>query len=283
MAELTGVPANTLRSWERRYGVPEPRRTDAGHRQYDDDDVAQVRRLVALMEAGLSPSEAADQVARAEPAAPPPVDRDPYHLLCERILAAIDAFDPDRLEAEVRRALLLGSSVDVYEKVMVPVCYAVGERWEDSGEAMAREHLTTEVLRSVAQDLYRLSQPARPVGRAILGCFADELHVLPLYGIAFRLAQRGFRSFVLGARTTPAVLAAANRRLQPDLVALSVTVAPARPGALVAEYAAACAGRPWIVGGGAAGALREAVEADGGRVVGPAELEAVLSGLRPAR
>ncbi len=34
-AELLGVSPNTLRSWERRFGYPKPRRTSGGHRQYD--------------------------------------------------------------------------------------------------------------------------------------------------------------------------------------------------------------------------------------------------------
>ena len=35
-AELTGVPAATLRVWERRYGVVTPSRTEGGYRVYDD-------------------------------------------------------------------------------------------------------------------------------------------------------------------------------------------------------------------------------------------------------
>ena len=34
-AELLGVSPNTLRSWERRFGYPEPRRSAGGHRQYE--------------------------------------------------------------------------------------------------------------------------------------------------------------------------------------------------------------------------------------------------------
>lgn len=34
-AEVLGVSPNTLRSWERRYGYPEPRRSKGNHRQYE--------------------------------------------------------------------------------------------------------------------------------------------------------------------------------------------------------------------------------------------------------
>src|SRR3954449_8009859 len=47
-AELLGVSPNTLRSWERRFGYPTPRRTPGGHRQYDLSELEALRR--ALLE-----------------------------------------------------------------------------------------------------------------------------------------------------------------------------------------------------------------------------------------
>jgi DNA-binding transcriptional MerR regulator len=34
-AEVLGVSPNTLRSWERRYGYPTPKRTEGNHRNYE--------------------------------------------------------------------------------------------------------------------------------------------------------------------------------------------------------------------------------------------------------
>ncbi|MFN3334677.1 MAG: MerR family DNA-binding transcriptional regulator, partial [Caldilinea sp.] len=34
VVQETGLKADTLRAWERRYGVPTPQRTDSGHRLY---------------------------------------------------------------------------------------------------------------------------------------------------------------------------------------------------------------------------------------------------------
>src|SRR5438094_754727 len=42
-AAMLGVSPNTLRSWERRYGFPEPRRTAGGHRQFDLADIEALR------------------------------------------------------------------------------------------------------------------------------------------------------------------------------------------------------------------------------------------------
>ena len=42
-AAMLGVSPNTLRSWERRFGFPEPRRTPGGHRQFDLGEIEALR------------------------------------------------------------------------------------------------------------------------------------------------------------------------------------------------------------------------------------------------
>lgn len=53
-----GVPATTLRSWERRYGWPEPTRSTGGHRRYTIDHVRQIRALRDEISRGFSPRDA---------------------------------------------------------------------------------------------------------------------------------------------------------------------------------------------------------------------------------
>ncbi len=271
------MAAATLRAWERRYGIPAPRRSAAAYRLYSERDVALVRQLRALTEGGLAPSEAAHRLRDDVLAtAPPPVAQDAFEVVRERILDAVVRFDPDALDLELRRALILGSAVEVYERVLVPVMQAVGERWGLGELTVAHEHLASEALRAVAVDLLRLARPSRPAGQVVLACFADEQHALPLYGIAFRLVQHGLRPVVLGARTPPEAVALAVTRLRPALVGLSVTVTPPNADELVAAYAEACAEVPWIVGGSGAAALSDRVHAHGGHLVGPDGFDALL-------
>lgn len=54
VAELTGLAAGTIRMWEQRFDFPEPGRTAAGYRQYTQDDVEALRRVVAYRRRGLS-------------------------------------------------------------------------------------------------------------------------------------------------------------------------------------------------------------------------------------
>jgi DNA-binding transcriptional MerR regulator len=85
---MTGIPASTLRSWERRYGWPRPFRAVSGQRLYSDHDLAVIRFLDRRRVEGRSMSQAAG-LLRAAPAADDP---DPGRLL-ERLVAAFRVFD----------------------------------------------------------------------------------------------------------------------------------------------------------------------------------------------
>lgn len=54
LAERTGVPVGTLRTWESRYGLPVPRRVAGGHRRYDVGAVEMVREAARQRASGLS-------------------------------------------------------------------------------------------------------------------------------------------------------------------------------------------------------------------------------------
>lgn len=54
VARLTGLPANTIRTWERRHSVVNPQRTASGGRLYSDADVSRLQLIVVLL--GLNES-----------------------------------------------------------------------------------------------------------------------------------------------------------------------------------------------------------------------------------
>src|SRR6201991_598808 len=106
-AELLGVSPNTLRSWERRFGYPKPRRTQGGHRQYDLAELESLRR--ALMETHNISS--AIEVARQRgegPSSP------------SRLLDAFDHFDESAADRVMEESLAVRSVDRSVEEVLLP-------------------------------------------------------------------------------------------------------------------------------------------------------------------
>lgn len=279
VSELVGVSTATLRAWERRYGVPSPARTASAYRLYSDADVHTIRKMRDLVQHGMAPAEASRQLLAESPTvtAPGPADEqiDPYAVARDRIVEATVQFNPDGLQLEVGRALSLGPALTIFDRALGPALQRIGELWHDGTITIAQEHFASQVLLGTLSDLLRLSQPADASRRVALACFAEEDHVLSLYGVALRFASWGFRTVMIGARTPPAAISRVVEALEPDAVALSATVAPAPPRAreLVDAYADACRGVAWVLGGQAAEGMRTWVETRGGLVANGSTVE----------
>jgi len=280
VSELTGVSSATLRAWERRYGVPAPSRTASAYRLYSDEDVALIIRMRDLVKGGTAPAEAAralhgDVVIGATDAGVISagtqfVEKDPFVMATERIIDAVRRFDPDGLDDEVAKTLTLGPAVVIYDRTIGPALIQIGELWHAGAVTVAQEHLASNVLGATLVHLLRLAQPSDAMRRVVLACFADEEHVLGLYGAGLRFASWGYRTLMLGASTPPAAIARVVDALAPDLVGLSATmmVPPPRARELVDAYADACHSTPWLVGGDAAESMRSWIEDRGGLCVG---------------
>src|SRR5215218_3130581 len=106
-AELLGVSPNTLRSWERRFGYPEPRRTAGGHRQYDLGELEALRR--ALLETHNISS--AIQVAQQRGEGPGSANR---------LLEAFDRFDDHLADRFMEESLALRSVERSVEELLLP-------------------------------------------------------------------------------------------------------------------------------------------------------------------
>jgi DNA-binding transcriptional MerR regulator len=264
-AELSGVPAATLRAWERRYGVPIPRRSAAAYRLYNADDVELVRRMRVLVEEGVSPAEAARVVLGSMPA----VSQDD-HLPIDgleaaqgRLLAATHRWDAAAIDVELMRLSMLLDAQTLFERVVSPVLAEVGSRWERGELSIAQERLVSERLElAVRACLRALERQDGPL--VLLACVDEEQHVLGLLGAALRFAASGARTIVLGAMTPPSAIADAVRSMAPRLIGLSLSIAPQNARALLRSYGKACGSTPWVVGGAASEGLRQAIEAAGG-------------------
>ena len=66
LAKASGVPVETLRTWERRYDFPQPSRLPSGHLRYPAQAIGVVVRVRALLAEGHRASDLLSEAARGE-------------------------------------------------------------------------------------------------------------------------------------------------------------------------------------------------------------------------
>lgn len=277
---LTGVAVDTLRAWERRYGIVRPQRDERG-RLYRDDDVRRLQlaaaavarghtigRLAALDDAALEallatppavPGAALPLEAAVAPrrrgrrgAGPEPITG-PLSAPLNRVIAALRRFDGVEIERELGRVAAALPPRDLVHSWVLPLMRVTGAEWHAGRLSTAQEHLLSAALRSLLGGIIRaMPQPARRPN-LLLATLARERHEFGVLGAAMLAALGGLRVTYLGCDLPADEIVDAARRSGASAVVLGVTYleAPARAAADVARIARLLPGNVELWLGGA--------------------------------
>ncbi len=204
-ATLLGVSPSTLRSWERRFGYPRPRRTQGGHRQYELAELEALRE--ALRETGNISSAVEIARRRGRAVASP-----------GRLTRAFDRFDEAAADREMEESLALRSVERSVEELMLPAIEIIARR---AGQEAELEHAcrwATGWLHAAR----RLAPPASRADGLLLLESGSRLGVEGVYAQALELALRraGFPVLVLSASLPDSRFQSALRALRPAAVVL---------------------------------------------------------------
>jgi DNA-binding transcriptional MerR regulator len=202
-AAMLGVSANTLRSWERRFGFPEPRRTAGGHRQFD---LGQIEALRAALEEthNISSAVALARERGAGPATP------------SRLRNAFARFDEVEANGVLEESLAVRSVERTIEEVLLPGVEALDA---DSPEYGFAWRWATGWLAAAT----RVAPPATRaegvlVFDATATCDMDALHA---QAFELCLRRRGLRTLTLTVALDPSRLTHALHALAPRAVVLT--------------------------------------------------------------
>jgi DNA-binding transcriptional MerR regulator len=204
-ANMLGVSASTLRSWERRYSFPMPQRSEGGHRQYEFEQIEALRH--ALEETHNVSS--AVSLARQRGAAPPS---------CERLAEAFAAFDEQLADRQLEESLALRSVERTIEEVLLPAV----ESQRDAERATAAFEFGWRHATGWLSAHKRLASAAtRADGVLILDPWTPlTTETLHAQGLELVLRRAGLRTLSLSPATDRGRLGRAIRALEPSAVVL---------------------------------------------------------------
>ncbi|MBA3414171.1 MAG: MerR family transcriptional regulator [Chloroflexia bacterium] len=236
VVQRTGVPADTFRAWERRYGLPLPARTKGNHRLYSERDIATIAWLRDQTEGGLTISQAVQLFRRrddGEPASdaiepaiqsPQTVEPDPrMGRFAAETVEALVAYDALAASRVVEEALALLSLEDVCLHVLQPALYEIGRRWERGEIEISAEHFASAFVIRRLGALFNLSQAEAGRGPVVAACLEGELHEIGLLLTCLFLSRRGIKIVYLGPNLPLDDLIETVQRLRPPLVLVSAT------------------------------------------------------------
>jgi DNA-binding transcriptional MerR regulator/methylmalonyl-CoA mutase cobalamin-binding subunit len=233
-AALTGIPADTLRMWERRYGVVAPVRTEGGYRLYDDAAIARLIAMHALVAAGWAPREAAAQVASGTtlgPTTPQPQQERPDDSaqgaearnadLDLLVTLAVD-LQPQTLSRGLDDMFARHDVGELIDTWLMPALVRLGDAWQRGDVSVAGEHFVTAgVHRRLAAALDKA--PATPPGapKILVGLAGGSRHELGVLAFAVLLRHTNFDVTYIGGDVPTDSWVVAVATSDPDAVVLA--------------------------------------------------------------
>src|SRR5215208_746679 len=251
LSRRTGTSVDSLRAWERRYGLLSPDRSDGGFRLYSDEDVERVRAMQAHLHNGLAAAEAARRALETGFREAGGSD-DLVTQSRRELVDALASFAEGKANSALDRLLGALSMDTVLVEIVLPYLHELGEAWARGDASVAQEHFASNFVRGRLFGLARgWGEGAGP--HALLACAPREQHDLGLIAFGITLRNRGWRITYLGQDTPLSTLEQEARELAPDRVVVAAST-PERLEDVLADLATLGKAAPLSLAGAGASA-----------------------------
>jgi MerR family transcriptional regulator, light-induced transcriptional regulator len=203
---LTGIKAHTLRIWEQRYPIFNPKRRESKHRFYDNEDLKFFLRIAYLYNNGykisriasLSETEIGEMALRLRP------NDQNYEIFINQLTEATIDLDQYRFERILHTLLLHAGFEKSITCVLFPMLKKIGLLWLTGNVIPAQEHFATAlIIKKLSVSIDGLERPKYTGGRRVL-LFTPcgEYHEIPLLFMQYVLKKQGIPSIYMGKLVT---------------------------------------------------------------------------------
>lgn len=232
----TGLAADTLRAWERRYGLPMPQRTGGGHRLYSQYDIETIKWLTSRQAEGLSISRAVDlwnemsasgtdplfdtaPSSFISPSISAPPDSTLHAIRAEWVLACMN-FNETKAEQALNKAFSMFQIEAACVEVIQKGLSEIGNLWYENHASVQQEHFASGLaMRRIDALLSASPAPSRPE-TVLIGCAPGEWHTFTPLLMALLLRRRGYNVLYLGANVPAEYFSETALKLKTNLVIL---------------------------------------------------------------
>jgi MerR family transcriptional regulator, light-induced transcriptional regulator len=243
LEQLSGIKAHTLRIWEQRYNLLQPKRTDTNIRFYDDDDLKLILNVALLNDNGVKISKIASMS--------PNELREEVMKLTERSLTHDDQIhalticmiemDEERFDKILSTNILKLGFEQTMLNVIYPFMSKIGVLWQTGAINPAQEHFISNLVRQKLIVAIDGQIPQQGGKKFLLFLPEGELHEISILFASYLIKSKGHKVIYLGQSTPNDDLLSVFKLHQPEYLLTVITTSPSSE--YVQEYINALADR----------------------------------------
>jgi len=238
ISRACGIPSDTIRTWERRYGYPVPIRLESGHRRYSGETIERLCLVKEALGAGIRPARALrsplpvlrelmmgpdpEASGKQDPSQEPSGAR--FSAEIRSCLLAAEQLREDRIAAVLDQAWAAGPPPDFIDFFVMPLLRAIGKAWVDGELGVAHEHCASSLVESYLSDRWRHITASVGTGNTMVcTTLPDDRHSIAVHAASLVLRTEGIPTVVLGCDTPIEETLTALRQTEARALVLSVS------------------------------------------------------------
>ena len=198
LEKLSGVKAHTLRIWEKRYGIIEPKRTDTNIRYYLDEDVQKILNIALLNKKGYKISKISKMTVaeiKAKVAEISEVDAQFEDQVDGLILSMLE-LDEAKFNRIIDHNIEQRGFEEAMEVVIYPLLDKLSMMWIAGSVKSVHENFVSSIIRrKMIVCIDKLSNKVKRSDKIMIYLPEGETHELSLLYLHFVLKKRGFCAF----------------------------------------------------------------------------------------
>ncbi len=232
IASLTGLGAETIRAWERRYQAIVPRREVNGRRYYSQQDRERLTLLAKLTRqghgigkiSGLNDKELMELLNAGR------VEQAQLLSFSEQIVDALRHYHIHRCEQLLKKALIANEPLTYLRDILTPTLHLVGTMWHEHKLSIGQEHIFSAAVKRILLGMintlhsYSTNQPGM-----LFATPSGEPHEFGILMCCLLAAEQNYNTYLLGADTPAMDILQAAAALNCEIVVLSLTKFPIEP------------------------------------------------------
>ncbi len=227
MELLTGIKAHTLRIWEQRYNILQPRRTDTNIRFYSDDDLRLLLNISTLNSHGHKISEITKLGEKEiiDLAVSYSMSSDNHSAHIQTLIATMINLDETSFERILNTSILQCGLEKTMMEVVFPLMSTIGMMWQTGTINPAYEHFISNLIRQkliVAIDGQTVLKSSG-AKKFLLFLPESESHELGLLFANYIIRNAAHSSLYLGQNLPIKDIAQVAEKYSPDYIFTSLT------------------------------------------------------------
>ncbi|PWD98828.1 MerR family transcriptional regulator [Marinilabilia rubra] len=149
LEKISGIKAHTIRIWERRYALVQPKRTSTNIRYYSDDDLKKLLNISILNQNGFKISKIAhfDEQQLRDRVLDLCLDARNNSVQIESMMVALLELDERKFLNVLSGAIIKYGFEDTVEFVLFPFLDRIGTLWQAGTINPAQEHFISNLIR----------------------------------------------------------------------------------------------------------------------------------------